>query len=40
MIIYNWSIIITYKFVLAIIVLPTNFKAVAVMGIAFSGIFN
>ena len=38
MIAYSWPIITTYKSVLAILVLPINFKAVAVMGIAFSGI--
>ena len=38
MIVYSWPIITTYESVLAILVLPTDFKAVAVIDIAFSGI--
>ena len=38
MIAYSWPIIITYKSVLAMLVLLTNPKAVAVIDIVFSGI--
>ena len=38
MIAYSWPIITTYKSVSAMLVLPTDFKVVAVMGVAFSGI--
>ena len=38
MIIYSWSIMTTCKSVLAIFVLPTDPKVVAVMSIAFGGI--
>ena len=38
MIAYSWPIITTYESVLAIFVLPTNPKAVAIVDIAFGGI--
>ena len=38
MIAYSWPIITTYESVLAIFVLSTNPKAVAIIGIPFSGI--
>ena len=38
MIAYSWPIITTYKSVLAIFISLTNPKAVAVVGITFSGI--
>ena len=38
MIIYSWPIITTYKSILAIFILPTNPKAVAVIDITFGGI--
>ena len=38
MIICNWPIITTYKSILAILVLPTDSKAVTVIDITFSGI--
>ena len=40
MIAYSWPIITTYESVLAIFVLSTDSKAVAVIDITFSGIFN
>ena len=38
MIVCSWPIMTIYEFVLAILVSLTNFKAVAVIGVAFSGI--
>ena len=38
MIVYSWPIMTTYESVLAIFILPTNPKAVAVVSITFSGI--
>ena len=38
MITYSWPIVTTYKSISAIFILPTNPEAVAIMGIAFSGI--
>ena len=38
MIAYSWPIITTYKSVLAMLILPINPKAVAVIDIAFGGI--
>ena len=34
----NWPIVTTYKSILAILILPTNFKAVAVIGVTFNSI--
>ena len=38
MIVYSWPIMTTCESILAIFVLPINPEAVAVVGIAFSGI--
>ena len=38
MIAYSWPIVTTCESILAILVLPTDFKVVAVVGIAFGGI--
>ena len=38
MIAYNWPIVTTYKSILAILVLLTDSKAVAVINVTFSGI--
>ena len=38
MIACSWPIMTTYKSVLAILVLPTDSEAVAVIGVAFGGI--
>ena len=38
MIAYSWPIITTYESVLAIFISPINPKAVAVVGVTFSGI--
>ena len=38
MIVYSWPIMTTYKSISAMLVLPTNPKVVAIVGIAFSGI--
>ena len=40
MIAYSWPIMTTCKSVLAILVSPTNPKAVAVVGVAFGGILT
>jgi TctA family transporter len=38
---YNYPIITTYEFILAILVSPTNFKVVAIVGVALGSIlFN
>ena len=40
MIVCNWPIVTTYESISAMLVLPTNLKAVAVVGVAFSGILT